>query len=44
MAQERGYCKLTLEVRKDNPVAQRVYRNLGFEAGTPEMLFWSKML
>lgn len=44
LAQERKYCKLTLEVRKDNPVAQRVCSSLGFEAGTPEMLFWSKML
>ncbi|MDD3430902.1 MAG: GNAT family N-acetyltransferase [Bacteroidales bacterium] len=44
LARERNYCKLTLEVRKDNPAAQKVYSNLGFEAGNPEMLFWSKRL
>lgn len=44
LAQERNYCKLTLEVRKDNPAAQKVYRSLGFEVGQVEMLFWTKLL
>ncbi|HOF93582.1 MAG TPA: GNAT family N-acetyltransferase [Bacteroidales bacterium] len=44
LAQERDYCKLTLEVRNDNPAAQKVYSGLGFEAGRPEMLFWTKWL
>ncbi len=41
---ERGYCKLTLEVREDNYGAQKVYRDLGFEECEPRMLFWTKML
>lgn len=41
---ERGYCKLTLEVREDNPAAQQVYRSLGFEECDPRMFFWTKML
>lgn len=31
-AAEAGCCKLTLEVREDNPVAERLYRHLGFAA------------
>lgn len=41
---ERGYCKLTLEVREDNPGAQHVYRSLGFEECNPKMYFWTKMI
>lgn len=32
-ARRRGCCKLTLEVREDNPPAQGLYRKLGFGAG-----------
>jgi ribosomal protein S18 acetylase RimI-like enzyme len=32
-ARRRGHCKLTLEVRDDNPGAAALYRGLGFGAG-----------
>jgi ribosomal protein S18 acetylase RimI-like enzyme len=32
-ARRRGCCKLTLEVREDNPKAEELYRRLGFGAG-----------
>ncbi|MFR9644288.1 MAG: GNAT family N-acetyltransferase [Rikenellaceae bacterium] len=44
ISRERGYCKLTLEVRCDNPSAQQLYRSLGFEPCEPDMYFWSKSL
>jgi ribosomal protein S18 acetylase RimI-like enzyme len=31
-ARTAGCCKLTLEVREDNPVAQHLYRSMGFQA------------
>lgn len=34
-------CKLTLEVRVDNP-ARQLYERFGFETGDPEMLFMTK--
>ena len=36
-ATQLGYCKLTLEVREDNPHAERLYRRNGFTdpAGSP---------
>ncbi len=45
-AEQRGCCKLTLEVRADNDRARRLYQNLGFVAGEPttEMSFWTKPL
>jgi ribosomal protein S18 acetylase RimI-like enzyme len=43
-ANERDWCKVTLEVREDNPVAQQLYSSLGFEACSPNMLFWTKRL
>ncbi len=33
LARERGHCKITLEVREDNPKARVLYRGLGFGAG-----------
>jgi ribosomal protein S18 acetylase RimI-like enzyme len=36
IACERGHCKLTLEVRDDNPGALALYRRLGFGAGEAE--------
>ena len=33
-ALRRGCCKLTLEVREDNPAAEALYRKLGFGAGS----------
>jgi ribosomal protein S18 acetylase RimI-like enzyme len=32
-ARRRGCCKVTLEVREDNPVARRLYVRNGFTAG-----------
>lgn len=45
-AEQRGCCKLTLEVRADNHRARRLYQTLGFVAGEPstEMGFWTKPL
>ena len=31
-ARAAGCCKLTLEVREDNPVAKHLYRSMGFQA------------
>lgn len=44
ISRERGYCKLTLEVRCDNPSAQSLYRTSGFTPCTPDMYFWNKIL
>jgi len=44
VSKERGYCKLTLEVREDNAVAQSLYRSLNFEECEPKMFFWTKKL
>ncbi|MBS1154160.1 MAG: family acetyltransferase [Proteobacteria bacterium] len=35
-------CAVTLEVRKDNPTAQALYRSLGFGGGNSAMEFWVK--
>lgn len=46
-AQQMGCCKLTLEVRRDNHVARRVYRQLGFgddDGSDAAMSFWTKKL
>jgi len=39
---ERKYCKVTLEVREDNPTAQSLYKSLGFDECEPRMHFWTK--
>ena len=44
ISNERKYCKITLEVREDNFVAQGLYKSLGFEECKPNMLFWTKTL
>ncbi len=44
ISRQRGYCKLTLEVRCDNPSAQSLYRSTGFEPCNPDMYFWNKIL
>lgn len=41
ISKERGYCKVTLEVREDNSVAKSLYNSFGFEASVPNMLFWT---
>ncbi|MDR1645032.1 MAG: GNAT family N-acetyltransferase [Tannerellaceae bacterium] len=43
-AGRRGASRLTLEVRKDNVVAQKLYRSLGFEETDPGMYYWRKYL
>lgn len=43
-AKEHGYCKVTLEIRDDNAVAQHLYRSLGFEDTQPPMWFWTKTI
>jgi ribosomal protein S18 acetylase RimI-like enzyme len=42
ISEERKYCKVTLEVREDNTTAQQLYKNLGFDECSPNMLFWTK--
>ena len=42
IARERKYCKITLEVREDNQIAQNLYTELGFKDVEPKMHFWTK--
>jgi len=44
IARSLNYAKITLEVRKDNVVAQQLYHSLGFDEGSDPMHFWSKYL
>lgn len=44
LSRERDYCKVTLEVREDNPSALSLYKSLGFEDCDPKMFFWTKQL
>ncbi len=44
IAQERDFCKVTLEVRDDNNNAQHLYNSLGFKECEPKMFFWTKTL
>jgi GNAT superfamily N-acetyltransferase len=37
---EKGYCKITLEVRNDNMKAQNLYKKAGFSECAPPMHFW----
>jgi ribosomal protein S18 acetylase RimI-like enzyme len=43
-ARRLGCCKVTLEVRADNALAQGAYRRAGFESTQPETWFWSRRL
>ncbi len=43
-AKGQEYCKVTLEVRCDNHIAQGLYKSLGFKDCEPTMYFWSKSL
>ena len=43
-ARRENCCKVTLEVRSDNDIAQHVYRKLGFADCQPPMFFWTKTL
>lgn len=40
--QINDFCKITLEVRHDNPKAQKLYKKMGFESGNPAYYFWEK--
>lgn len=44
IAKEKGYCKVTLEVRDDNVKAKALYESLGFKDTEPKMHFWTKTL
>jgi len=44
ISEERKYCKINLEVREDNRVAQGLYHSMGFEECKPNMFFWTKTL
>ena len=44
IAISRGCCRLTLEVREDNPIARRLYESMGFGETEPKMLYWRKYL
>lgn len=43
IAKEEGLCKITLEVREDNP-AKKLYEHTGFSTGDHTMFFMSKEL
>lgn len=43
-ARAAGCSGVTLEVRTDNEVAQRLYHSLGFSGGSAPMLFWERKL
>lgn len=40
----KGYCRINLEVRNDNPRAQALYKRVGFHDCEPPMYFWEKYL
>ncbi len=44
LAREQGHCKVTLEVRADNALAQQAYRRAGFQGSEPQTWFWSRPL
>lgn len=41
---DKGFCRLTLEVRTDNHIAKKVYTKSGFSTGKYPMEFWVKEL
>ncbi len=44
VARKKGCSKITLEVRKDNLVAQNLYRSMDFDESDPPYFFWTKYL
>lgn len=44
ISETKKYCKISLEVREDNKVAQNLYRSLGFKECAPNMYFWTKTI
>jgi ribosomal protein S18 acetylase RimI-like enzyme len=43
-SQELNCAKITLEVRQDNVIAQKLYNSLGFRETNPSMYFWAKAI
>lgn len=43
-AKEKNHCKITLEVRSDNVIAQQLYQRMDFKPCKPDMYFWTKPL
>ncbi len=43
-AEQNGYCKINLEVREDNSIAQKLYLKMGYNQCSPNMYFWEKNL
>jgi ribosomal protein S18 acetylase RimI-like enzyme len=39
-SKSKGYCRVNLEVRYDNPKAQNLYKKTGFKECDPPMYFW----
>ncbi len=44
IGREKECSRVTLEVRHDNYIAQKLYKILGFEEADPSMFYWRKML
>ncbi|MCU4157134.1 GNAT family N-acetyltransferase [Carboxylicivirga sp. A043] len=44
IARQKGCCKVNLEVREDNLIAQGLYQTEGFNACCPNMYFWEFLL
>lgn len=43
-ATKQGCCRVTLEVRVDNPRARALYQSAGYSCGSPVQEFWTKPL
>lgn len=43
-AKKLNCCKITLEVRADNQVAQNLYKSFDYKESAPAMHFWTKRL
>ena len=43
-SRKNHFCKVTLEVRHDNPNAQNLYKTVGFSECNPPMYFWEEVL
>jgi GNAT superfamily N-acetyltransferase len=43
-AENRRCSRITLEVRKDNAIAQSLYKSMGFDETDPRMLYWRRNL
>jgi len=43
-AEKNGCCRINLEVRNDNMIAQHLYKKCGFAECHPPMFFWEKNL